>query len=260
MLGLHVGMAHPLQLRFVDLVSKHLAAAWTGRDILEIGSYGVNGSIRPCFPGSRYVGVDLVAGEGVDVVGSGDEVAMPDKSVDLAVSCECFEHNPRWLQTFINMHRMTKDGGVVLITCASTGRLEHGTARTSPAESPGTTSVGWNYYKNLRRRDFERTLDLGRLFEVHTFFTNEVSKDLYFIGRRAGGERPLRLEVEALRNELASQNTLVMADERRRFSGYLGYCLFELPMKLAQRLPDRLFQEFALRWTRVEKALRRGFH
>lgn len=252
-------MAHPLQLRFVALVSRHLATSWSDRDILEIGSHGVNGSIRPFFAGSRYVGVDLVAGEGVDLVGSGDEVAMPDKSVDLAVSCECFEHNPRWRETFVNMHRMTRDGGVVLITCASTGRLEHGTARTSPEQSPGTTSVGWNYYKNLSRRDFERELNLAQMFEVHTFFKNEVSKDLYFIGQRGGGgDRPLHLDVSGLRNELDAQNTLVMADQRRRLSGYLGYFFLELPMKFAQRLPDRLFQEFAIRWMRLEKTLRRG--
>lgn len=29
------------------------------------------------------------------------------------------------------------------------------------AESPGSQSVGWDYYRNLNREDFERRLDLG---------------------------------------------------------------------------------------------------
>jgi len=123
-------MAHYQQLQFVQMAARHMAADWIGVRVLEIGSADVNGSIRPFFAGSDYTGVDLSAGPGVDVIGSGHELALPDQHVDLAISCESFEHNQLWGETFLNMRRMTAAGGVVLITCASRGRAEHGTTRS----------------------------------------------------------------------------------------------------------------------------------
>ena len=251
-------MAHYQQLLFVEMAAKHMAADWTGVRVLEIGSADVNGSIRPFFPGSDYTGVDLSAGPGVDIIASGHELALPDRHVDLAISCECFEHNPRWCETFVNMHRMTKAGGVVLITCASRGRLEHGTTRTRPEESPGSQSVGWNYYRNLNREDFERRLELESLFESHAFFRNEVSHDLYFVGRKSGGTaRPLHVSLGDLWAQLAAANTLVVSDEPRHVRSRLGV-IKDLPLKWAQHLPDPAYQAFVIRWRGAERAIRQA--
>jgi len=57
--------------------------------------------------------------------------------------------------------------------------LEHGTLRTNPNESPGTLS---NYYKNLTRKDFEKSFDLRKMFKIYFFFYNYYSFDLYFFG------------------------------------------------------------------------------
>ncbi len=182
-------MAHFQQLQFVHLAARHIAEDWRGLSVLEIGSADVNGSIRPFFAGSRYVGVDLEPGPGVDLVGSGEDVRLDDDSFDVTVSCECFEHNPAWCDTFLNMHRMTRPGGIVIVTCASRGRPEHGTTRTRPFDSPGTIARGWNYYRNLNRADFEARIPIEKLFETHAFFRNEVSKDLYFVGRNTVARR-----------------------------------------------------------------------
>ena len=251
-------MAHFQQLQFVQILARHLAPDWTGLRVLEIGSADVNGSIRPFFAGSLYTGVDLAPGPGVDLVGSGDTLALPDEHVDLAISCECFEHNPRWCETFMNMHRMTKPGGVVLMTCASRGRLEHGTARTRPEESPGSQSVGWDYYRNLSRADFERRLDLKALFEAHAFFLNAVPHDLYFVGRKPGRPaRPLHLDLPRLWSELAAVNTLVNVDQPARFRDRL-HAARNWPVRWAQHLPDPVFQAFAIRWAAAEKAVRQA--
>lgn len=251
-------MAHYQQLQFVEIAARHMAADWAGLRVLEIGSADVNGSIRPFFPRSNYTGVDLSAGPGVDVIAPGHELALADDSVDLAISCECFEHNPRWCETSVNMHRMTKPGGVVLVTCASRGRLEHGTTRTRPEESPGSQSVGWDYYRNLNREDFERRLDLAALFEAHAFFQNAVSHDLYFVGRKPGGAvRPLQLDLPHLWSELATANTLVHVDQRVRLRDRL-HAAQSWPQKWAQHLPDPAFQAFAIRWAAAEKAVRRA--
>ncbi|MBY0493687.1 MAG: class I SAM-dependent methyltransferase [Cyanobacteria bacterium] len=250
-------MAHFQQLQFVSMAARHLAGSWIGLSIVEIGSANVNGSIRPFFTGSHYTGVDLAPGPDVDLIASGHEVALPPDSVDLAISCECFEHNPMWRETFVNMHRMTKPGGIVIMTCASRGRLEHGTTRTRPFDSPGSLSIGWDYYRNLNREDFERQLPLASMFESHAFYRNDVSKDLYFIGRKPGGaNRPLRLDLPALWTELAGANTLVAADQA---SPTLLRRMINRPRKWAERLPDPMFQNFVIRWAGLEKSLRRVF-
>lgn len=247
-------MAHYQQLQFVAMLARHMTADWTGRSIVEIGSANVNGSIRPLFAGSHYTGVDLAAGPDVEVVASGHDVALAADSVDLAISCECFEHNPMWRGTFINMHRMTRPGGVVVMTCASRGRPEHGTTRTRPYDSPGSLSIGWDYYRNLNQSDFERQLPLASMFESHAFFRNDVSKDLYLAGRKPGGSaRPLRLDLAALWNEVRAVNTLVVAN---RPGNTVLRRIVNAPLKWAERLPDPAFQNFVVRWAAAEKTLR----
>ena len=249
-------MAHFQQLQFVAMLARHMTTHWTGLAIVEIGSANVNGTIRPLFPGSAYTGVDLAAGPGVELVASGHDVAVPSNSVDLAISCECFEHNPMWRETFVNMHRMTRPGGVVAFTCASRGRREHGTTRTRPFDSPGSLAIGWDYYRNLNREDFER-LPLAAMFEDHAFFRNEVSKDLYFAGRKAGGASPpLRLDLAELWSQLSSANTLVVSDQH---AGTRLRRMINQPLKWAERLPDPTYQNFVIRWTALETSLRRVF-
>ena len=250
-------MAHFQQLRFVESVARHLTPSWTGLSVIEIGSHDVNGSVRPFFAGSHYVGVDLSAGVDVDLVASGHEVRLPDGSFDLAVSSECFEHNPQWLETFRNMHRMTKAGGIVLVTCASRGRLEHGTTRTTPALSPGTASIGWDYYRNLNRSDFEAQLDLNAMFECHTFLRNDVSQDLYFVGKKSGSASALTLDIPSLTDTACATNSLVVADRPFHFNSWLG-TVWEWPLRWAERLPDPQYQDFVRFWTRTEKAIRRS--
>jgi SAM-dependent methyltransferase len=104
-------MAHVQQLQFVKSVTRSLTDDYSQKNIIEIGSYDVNGSVRQFFKNSSYIGVDLIAGVGVDIVCEGDKVDHPDNIYDVAISCECFEHNPNWLETFENMHRITKEGG-----------------------------------------------------------------------------------------------------------------------------------------------------
>src|SRR5215207_8155172 len=116
-------MAHPQQLRFFSIVKDlFVRPHQPGLKVLEVGSYDISGSVRQHFAGCDYTGVDLIPGPGVDVVGSGHEIAFDDGSFDLTVSSECFEHNPYWLETFVNMHRMTRPGGLVVFSCASRGR------------------------------------------------------------------------------------------------------------------------------------------
>lgn len=185
-------MAHPQQLKFFSIVEElFVRTHMPNIRILEVGSYDVSGSVRQFFAGCEYIGADLIQGPGVDLVCSGHQIEFDDCSFDMALSSECFEHNPYWLETFMNMHRMTKPGGLVVFSCASRGRPEHGTIRTSSGKSfsPGTAAEGWDYYKNLNRSDFENALNMGKLFSAHKFFYMPKSWDLYFCGQKIGDGR-----------------------------------------------------------------------
>ncbi|MCW2766595.1 MAG: hypothetical protein JWO11_2554 [Nocardioides sp.] len=178
-----------------------------GASVLEIGAYDVNGSVRHIFAAAgSYTGVDLVEGPGVDVVSYGHRVAFLDGAYDVTLSGECFEHDLHWRDTFANMVRGTRPGGLVVFTCASVGRPEHGTQRTKPQDSPGTQSEDLDYYRNLTRGDFEESLPLEEWFSDFRFWYLPTSFDLYFAGVRAGavaGAATARLpktdEVENLR-------------------------------------------------------------
>ena len=177
-------MAHPKQLQFVKTVASLLTSDYQSKKVLEIGSYDVTGSICQFFPHAHYTGVDLIDGPSVDLICEGDKIPHEDNTYDITISCECFEHNPAWAETFKNMHRMTKDGGLVIFTCATTGRHEHGTTRSSPKSSPGTQALKWDYYENLTEEDFHRKLSFPELFREHFFLINRSSCDLYFLGAK----------------------------------------------------------------------------
>ena len=182
-------MAHAQQLEFIDAVKAALPSCFEGRRVLEVGSLDINGSVRSAFTDCEYTGADLAAGPGVDIVCPGQMLGFATGHFDVSVSCECFEHNPYWVETWANMLRMTRSGGLVLMSCATTGRREHGTARSTPDASPFTVAGGWSYYRNLTRFDFESRLDLGRWFSDHAFIASPESFDLYFVGIRTGGAK-----------------------------------------------------------------------
>ena len=186
-------MSHPEQLGFFEAVAAANSALVRGSAMLEVGSYDVNGTVRGIFGGAEsYIGVDLVEGPGVDVIGYGHELDHPDGSFDAAISGECFEHDPHWADTFTNMTRMTRQGGLVAFTCASRGRPEHGTRRTRADDSPGTQAEGLDYYHNLTQEEFERRLPLVDMFDEHRFWYLPTSFDLYFVGVRSGEPPPGR--------------------------------------------------------------------
>lgn len=175
-------MSHQQQLAFFDIAleevrNKNILL----NSVLEIGSYDVNGSIRKLIPSKDYLGVDLVDGPGVDLIYDGLNLKL-DRDFDISVSSECFEHDPNWMNTFKNMIKYTKDGGAIIFTCASKGRLEHGTSRTNPNHSPGTIHLKSEYYQNLNETDFIKAFKLGDNFSDYHFHYEKSSYDLFFIG------------------------------------------------------------------------------
>lgn len=235
-------MSHPEQLAFFEALARRNRALLAGAAVLEIGSYDVNGSVRGIISmAGDYTGVDLVEGPGVDVVGFGHELASADASYDLAVAGECFEHDPHWRETFQNMVRLTRPGGIVAFTCATHGRPEHGTRRSDVSDSPGTQAEGMDYYRNLVAADFAQ-LPLREMFSRFRFWRMPTSFDLYFAGVRAGAVSdavlPTDADVAAIRRLMpwdhrAARLPLravakVVRDEDRYQSTVMPYWLFLL--------------------------------
>lgn len=246
-------MSHPEQIEFMRLCRENLLDQ-SDKSFIEIGSYNVNetgGGLRGLFSqAERYVGVDLIKGPGVDLVSSGHEVDLPDGSFDVALSCECFEHNPEWRPTFLNMHRMTRPGGVVIVTVATGPRLEHGTTRTNPHSSPGTSAIDWNYYRNLSEQDFRDQFDLDSLFSQYKFYTSWSSHDLYFWGIVKNGSGDRRINEGAIEMAIPS-----LWRQRRAIMTPAGYA-----MRVSSRVvlhaiylitPRARYQDIALLYSRV---------
>jgi SAM-dependent methyltransferase len=175
-------MAHEAQNQFFRSVKEEFPEAFDWCNVIEIGSLDINGTVRDLFTYCNYVGFDLGPGPGVDYPVQGQEVKYRDGAFDTAISAECFEHNPYWLETFVNMHRMTRVGGLVTFTCAGEGRPEHGTSRSDVGSSPLTVAEGWDYYRNLKPEDFYDNLEIKDLFEDWKFIENSQDYDLYFWG------------------------------------------------------------------------------
>lgn len=106
-----------------DVVARHLDPA-KPLSVVDIGSYDVNGSYRSLFdqPQWRYVGVDLEAGPGVDVVlRSPYRLPMASGSVDLVISGQAFEHVEFFWVTWLEMVRVLKPGGMIFLIAPSRG-------------------------------------------------------------------------------------------------------------------------------------------
>ncbi|MBU3578621.1 hypothetical protein ICN17_01215 [Polynucleobacter sp. 73C-SIWE] len=264
-------MAHPQQISFIEVLSKNIAHSFAGLHILEMGSYDVNGGIRKFFPDSNYCGVDLIDGPGVDIVADGHLVSHDDNFYDVTLSCECFEHNPFWLETFFNMLRMTKKGGVVAFTCATKGRREHGTRRTAAKDSPGTQSVGWDYYRNLTAKDFTKNIEFKKYFSSFLFLINKKSRDLYFVGQMIGSNKAIRFDQdlfvsdyviaqEKLELELEEKNKILknQLGHKKKFFYAVSNFIYA-PQKILIYLPDKYYQDSTIFYEKFIAILTKPF-
>lgn len=168
---------HVSAFDFVASCAQRYKTAFCFKNVLEVGSQDLNGSIRPLFIGCDYLGLDLMPGEGVDVVGHLYDQDFKFESFDTIVSLEAMEHDSRWVQSVERMVRLLKPKGCLVITCATTGREEHGTFKSDPSASPATN----DYYRNVEAYEFIECVDLNRFSEFR-FEVDESCGDLRFFG------------------------------------------------------------------------------
>jgi SAM-dependent methyltransferase len=174
---------------FTIFVKRIFGDYFMNKRVLDVGSGDINGNNRFLFENCEYHGNDVIQANNVTIVSKTKDLPFADNTLDTIISTECFEHDPEYKESFIKIYNMLKPDGLLCFTCASTGRPEHGTRRTSPFDSYGT--IGnledmSDYYKNLTEIDLNEVLKLNELFSVWDTYYNNITKDLYFVGIKKG--------------------------------------------------------------------------
>lgn len=217
-------MAHNQQANFCKSVRDLFPQYFCGVFVLDIGSLDVNGNNQFLFAEDcLYLGIDVALGKNVDIVTPGHLLNLPPATFDVIVSTECLEHDRYYIETLRNIVRLLKPGGLFLMSCATTGRPEHGTLRTSPGDAPLLQLVDdeWaNYYKNITESDVRTAIDVDHIFSSYKFSIGDETHDLYFYGIKNGTHQkrcdaswlldssPRYLKIERLTGELnALQST-----------------------------------------------------
>lgn len=178
-------MAHPQQVDFCRKVKQLFPEYFENVRVLDIGSLDINGNNQHLFSNHVYMGIDVGRGKNVNYVSLGHEYKpLDNQKYDTVISTECFEHDKHWNLTIQNViENLLKPNGMFLFTCATTGRPEHGTRRTTQHDSPFTSQMDdWSdYYRNLTEEDIRNAVDLSA-FVIHRFYVEPNSHDLYFWG------------------------------------------------------------------------------
>lgn len=99
------------------------------KTVVEVGSYNVNGSVRPYverYGPTSYLGVDFEKGPGVDLVANVDDLSgMYPEGFDVVISTEMLEHVEDWRSAIYNLVRLVKPGGVLVMSTRSPGFPYH---------------------------------------------------------------------------------------------------------------------------------------
>jgi len=114
---------HLTAMKHGGLFFQTYAVKFPSAMVVDIGAQNVNGSLRDICPKNHeYIGVDFVAGNGIDIVLE-DPYKLPfeDGSVDIVVSTSCFEHSEMFWVLFLEILRILKPKGLFYLNAPSNG-------------------------------------------------------------------------------------------------------------------------------------------
>jgi SAM-dependent methyltransferase len=114
---------HKSAMKNGELFFKTYAKNMENPIIVDIGAMDVNGSLRSVCPdNAKYIGVDLCAGKGVDIVIS-DPYKLPfsNEYADIVVSSSCFEHTEFFWVSFLEIIRILKPNGILYLNVPMNG-------------------------------------------------------------------------------------------------------------------------------------------
>lgn len=118
---------------------------------VEIGSRWINGGVRDLLPKDcDYTGLDIVEGQGVDVVADAADW-KPRRKVDLVLCLEVLEHTDQWKAIVTNAASWLKKGGLLVVTAACDPRAPHS------ASDGGPIRVG-EHYANIDPKQLAKVM------------------------------------------------------------------------------------------------------
>lgn len=143
--------------------------------VYEVGAANHNGRSRDYLPAipARWVGYDLLPGDGVQVVGDAADTLANVPPCDVMVSTEVLEHCAHWVRLLHRMCATVKPGGHLVVTCAGPGREPHGAngGPVLPDEHYGNVSLD----------------DVTAVVAIHGFtpiIAEQVNGDTRYFGRK----------------------------------------------------------------------------
>lgn len=109
----------------VERFAKKYASMFSGQ-VLDVGSFNVNGALRDYLPVT--VGVDMREGPGVDRVCNSNALldTFGAEYFDAVVSADCLEHTEDWRAALRNMWAVLKPDGILMLTMANPKKGRHG--------------------------------------------------------------------------------------------------------------------------------------
>ena len=158
-------MAHFEQQAFLQQTKDIYPRFFKKKKVLEIGSLNINGTARDFFKDCDYIGVDVVDGNGVDLVGIAHELDLGD-DYDVIVSCESMEHDPNLDRTIQKIKACLKKGGLLVGTAAGINRYYH-------------TDGGIDYFRPIEQEFIDYAFSDFAEFES---ICTRGYRDIYFRG------------------------------------------------------------------------------
>ena len=176
---------HESANNFILFVKSILPDFFLNKIVLDVGGGDINGNNSYLFENCIYHVNDVIYAPNVTIISRTKDITFEPNSFDTIISSECFEHDPDYKLSFLKIYELLKPGGLFLFTCASTGRPEHGTRRTTPTDSYGT--IGnipdmIDYYYNLTIEDINDITSLDYVFSTWDSYYENNTHDLYFLG------------------------------------------------------------------------------
>lgn len=150
-------------------------------EVLEVGSQNFNGGLRDLKSQTmHWHGVDLSEGPGVDsIIDIGGKYPFKDASFDLVVASSVFEHDIQFWNSFLEMVRVVKEDGLVLLIMPSQGafhRYPLDAFRFYP--DAGLALSKWSYFNHLPIDLIESFTTQPENGEVWADFVSIFSKGL----------------------------------------------------------------------------------
>lgn len=150
--------------------------------IVEFGSQDLNGGVRDLFdsPLTRsYVGIDIVAGPGVDVVYDGYSI-HPSlwETADMAICTNVFEHVEDPVPILQCMYKALKPDGVAVIQAAGPNFTPHSGRSASLILEPG------EFYRNVGQWHLEKWLEDSGFTQHLVWLRKEWPFDIYAVAEK----------------------------------------------------------------------------